>query len=144
MAQKEADKIYGTSKIFNHPAKLQSFSEGKIAPPIYVRVKPTNVCNHHCYYCAYDSNSPSGVDRTLQLPKEKAMEILDDFKEMGVKAVTYSGGGEPLVYPHIIEMMKKTLDYGIDLSMITNGQNLNGEKAELLAKAKWIRISFLQ
>ena len=61
---------------------------------------------------------------------------------MGVKAVTFSGGGEPLVYPHIVEAMQGVLDAGIDLSIITNGQLLKGERAEVLAQAKWVRISF--
>jgi MoaA/NifB/PqqE/SkfB family radical SAM enzyme len=79
--------------------------------------------------------------RRDELSKEKLFEILDDFKEIGVKAITYSGGGEPLVHPNIIEVMQKTLDYGIDLSIITNGQKLNGEYAEILTRAKWVRIS---
>ncbi len=132
---------YGIKKIFRHPKKLQSFLEDNVAPPIYVRIKPTNKCNHHCYYCAYDLNSPIKIDRTAELPREKMMEILSDFKDMEVKAVTYSGGGEPLIYPHIVETMRKTLDYGIDLSIITNGQSLDGKKADILTQAKWVRIS---
>ena len=131
MVQESISKIYETSKIFRHPYKLQSLLEGKVTAPIYVRVKPTNRCNHHCFYCAYDSNSPIKIDRTLEIPCEKMMEILADFKNMGVKAVTFSGGGEPLIYPHIEETMEKTLDYGIDLSIITNGQKLNNKRAEL-------------
>jgi len=38
------------------------------------------------------------------------LEILSDFKEMGVKAITFSGGGEPLIYSHIEEVMKKALE----------------------------------
>ena len=56
--------------------------------------------------------------------------------------MTFSGGGEPLVYPYIVETMQKVLEAGIDLSIITNGQLLKGERAEVLAKAKWVRISF--
>lgn len=56
--------------------------------------------------------------------------------------MTFSGGGEPLVYPHIVETMQRVLDAGIDLSIITNGQLLKDERAEVLAKAKWVRISF--
>ena len=37
--------------------------------------------------------------------------------------------------------MQKTLDLGIDLSIITNGQELCGKKAEILSNAKWVRIS---
>ncbi|VVB78753.1 Coenzyme PQQ synthesis protein E [uncultured archaeon] len=138
-----ANKQYGKLKIVWHPEKLVSFAEERITAPIYVRLKPTNVCNHHCYYCSYepDFNDIREVSRRDELPREKIMEILDDFKDMGVRAVTYSGGGEPLVYPHITETLEKTLRYGIDLSMITNGQRLNGENAELLKQGKWVRIS---
>lgn len=136
---------YGGLKIIWHPEKLKSLREGKIMAPIYVRIKPTNKCNHRCFYCSYDPDFEYILSERLkredQIPEEKIMEILHDFKEIGVKAVTFSGGGEPLIYPHILEAMKKVLEYGIDLSIITNGQNLKGEIAEVLAQAKWVRIS---
>ena len=62
------------------------------------------------------------------LDKNKLFEILDDFKDLDVKAITYSGGGEPLLYPYITEVLKKTKDNGIDLSIITNGQLLKDDK----------------
>lgn len=138
---------YGSIKIVWHPDKLNALRKQEITAPIYVRIKPTNKCNHRCFYCSYDPGIEipnvlsGGFVRNNEIPREKMMEILDDFRDIGVKAVTFSGGGEPLVYPYIIETMKKCLEYGIDLSMITNGQLLNGERAELLSKAKWVRIS---
>ena len=41
------------------------------------------------------------------IPKDKMMEIIDDLVEMKVKAVTFSGGGEPFCYPHFTETLKK-------------------------------------
>jgi sulfatase maturation enzyme AslB (radical SAM superfamily) len=134
--------VYADSKLAFHKKKLEDLTKGKISAPIYVRVKPTNVCNHKCFYCGYEEDiRRNNMDRISSIPFEKMMEILSDFKDMGVKAVTYSGGGEPLVYPHIVETMKRTLENNIDLSIITNGQKLEGENAELLTKAKWVRIS---
>ena len=72
---------------------------------------------------------------------EKMLEVLDDLECIGVKAVTYSGGGEPLLHKHIVKIMERTLENGIDLSIITNGQRLNGDRAKVLAKAKWVRVS---
>ena len=137
------ETVYNNSKLAFHKSKLESFIEGNIMAPIYVRVKPTNYCNHHCFYCAYDSWNPIVKEqgRNAQLPLAKMMEILSDFKEMGIKAVTYSGGGEPLVYPHIVEALEKTLEYGIELSIITNGQKLKNQRAELLKQAQWVRVS---
>jgi len=138
-------KKYGGLKIIWHPDKLRDLKEGRISPPIYVRIKPTNQCNHRCFYCSYDPSFEYVLSERLkredEIPQEKMMEILDNFKEMGVKAITFSGGGEPLIYPHITEAMKKAHDYGIDLSIITNGQNLEGEKAEILKDARWVRVS---
>lgn len=139
------ENVYSISKLAFHKDKIESLAKGEVSAPIYVRVKPTNRCNHACYYCSYVSENDCPVSETMnfrdEIPKEKMMEILQDFKEMGVKAVTYSGGGEPLVHPDIAEIMQKTLDLGIDLSIITNGQELNGKKAEVLKNAKWVRIS---
>lgn len=135
---------YSILKIFHHPEKLKSFVSGKVSAPLYVRIKPTNTCCHNCFYCVYNpwfSSIHPESNRSDSIPREKMLEVLNDLKEMGVKAVTFSGGGEPLTYPHIIETLKIILDSKIQLSMITNGQNLKGEAAELLANANWIRVS---
>lgn len=143
---------YSIHKIAWFPKKLEALAAGKVTAPIYVRIKPTNVCNMDCWWCIY-KHSFSGMhelspDRetdyhgtVAQLPKEKLWEIIEDLAEMGVKAVTFSGGGEPLMHPAITEIMQHTLDLGIDLSIITNGQLLTGPRAEILGRGKWVRVS---
>jgi MoaA/NifB/PqqE/SkfB family radical SAM enzyme len=54
----------------------------------------------------------------------------------------FSGGGEPLVYPEIVSALRKVRERNIDLAIITNGQLLSGERADMLAGAKWVRVSF--
>ena len=134
---------YSNLKIFHHQDTLNRLEKGERCNPLYIRIKPTNLCNHNCYYCHYknpyltlDEYNPNDC-----IPHDKMMEIVDDMRKMKVKAVTFSGGGEPLVYPYIEETMEKILEAGIDLSIITNGSLLTGRKAEILAKAKWVRIS---
>ncbi len=147
MLKKNIEQKYGGLKMVWHADKLASIKDDIITAPICVRVKPTNKCDHRCFYCSYDPEAESknilsnNIKRDDEIPFDKMMEILDDFKEIGVKSITYSGGGEPLTYPNFEKVLEKTLQNGIDLSIITNGQKLNGEKAELLAKAKWVRIS---
>ena len=60
------------------------------------------------------------------MPKAKALELIEDLATMGTKAVTFSGGGEPLLHKDIVEIMTKTVSSGLDLSIITNGQLLAG------------------
>jgi MoaA/NifB/PqqE/SkfB family radical SAM enzyme len=139
------EKNLNNYKIVWHQGKLNDLREGKISSPICVRVKPTNKCNHNCFYCAYKSEISGVHDNANQrdeIPGKKMIEILNNFKEMGVKSVIYSGGGEPLVYPQISETIERTIDLGLDFAMITNGQNLEGKVSKLLAgNALWVRIS---
>lgn len=139
------ENVYNTTRLAFHKEKLEALARGEVTAPIHARVKPTNRCDHNCFYCSYDPEFgyilSERLNRRDEIPKDKMMQILDDFKDIGVKAVTFSGGGEPLVYPHIEDALRKTLENKIDLSIITNGQKLSGKKAELLAQAKWVRIS---
>jgi MoaA/NifB/PqqE/SkfB family radical SAM enzyme len=136
---------YSDLKLLHFPDKLKSFRDGVITAPIYVRVKPINVCNHSCWWCCYHSPDVSQMHRDMEsrdvIPTPKLMEILDDFYSMGVKAVTFSGGGEPLLHRDIVPVMARALQLGIDLSIITNGSMLSGARAEVLYRAKWVRVS---
>ncbi len=143
---------YSAHKIVWFHEKMESFAKGTITAPIYVRVKPTNACNHSCFFCVYKPSfsgmhelSPDREDswqgEVAQLKTLKLLELLHDFDTIGVKAVTYSGGGEPLMHPDIVSVMERTLELDIDLSIITNGQALNGARANVLRHAKWVRVS---
>lgn len=140
--------LYSNLKIFHFKEKLDSLPpEGdNILPPIHVRIKPTNLCCHNCKYCAYGKSnleqfSKDEVKR-VSIPRDKMMEIADDIIKIGVKAVTFSGGGEPLVYPYLIEAVKRLAGAGVKLSTLTNGALLKGEIARLFAlHGTWIRIS---
>lgn len=139
--------IYSRYKIFHYQEKLDSLprSVGEIKPPVHIRIKPTNVCNHNCWYCAYRSdNLQLGQDMVERdyIPLEKMMEIIDDCAEMGVKAVTFSGGGEPLVYRYMKETVRALAAHNISFASLSNGSRLTGEVAELFAEhATWLRIS---
>ena len=134
---------YSNLKIFHHAELLQKLKCGERVAPIYVRIKPTNICNENCYYCHYKNSylDLGNYRPNDSIPREKMLEIIDDLAEIGTKAVTFSGGGEPTVYPYIDETMERVLEKGIDLSIITNGVTLRGRTAELLGHAKWVRIS---
>ena len=116
-------------------------------PPVHIRIKPTNVCNHSCRYCAYRVENlkmfskDTGHNRKF-IRKAKMMEILDDAIAMGVKAITFSGGGEPFSYPYLLDAARKLFEAGVKFSAITNGSLLQGEAARTFAlRGTWIRIS---
>ncbi len=134
-------------KVFHYPEKLASLppEADKITAPLHVRLKPTNSCNQHCYYCSYmnqDMQIGKHMKKQDRIPWEKMEQILDDCESIGVKAITLTGGGEPLFYPHITETLQKLSDSELSFAMLTNGSLLKGKPSELLAhNATWVRIS---
>jgi MoaA/NifB/PqqE/SkfB family radical SAM enzyme len=143
MASKETP--YSNIKIFAHPDKIEALKNRQRTSPLFVLINPTNICNHRCYYCSYADDFLGVRDSVVpndQIPWPKMQEVLADIVSMEVKAVIFSGGGEPLIYPEIVSTLQKVRESGIDFAMITNGQLLNGECAEVLTNANWVRISF--
>ena len=139
------DDVYSKVKFLRFREQLEALENGHVAPPVHVRIKPMNPCDHDCWYCAYhDENLQLGnlMEYKDRLPREKMMEIVDDLAEMGVKAVTFSGGGEPLIYPHIAEAANRLGESGIKLATLTNGSHLHEDIAEAFARyGTWIRVS---
>ena len=106
-------ELYSKFKIFHFKEKIDSLPKNlqEITPPVYVRIKPTNACGHNCWYCAYKAdNLQLGKDMSVRdkIPKDKMMEIIDDLEEMKVKAVTFSGGGDPFYYPYFLKLKQTT------------------------------------
>lgn len=137
--------VYADSKVFHFPQKLLALREGRLTAPIHVRLKPTNRCNHRCSYCCYrnpDLFLGQQMVQTDEIPVPKMRRIVADMIEMGVRAVTFSGGGEPLCYGGIIETVQTLCGAGVKVAMLTNGSLLEGPAAETLARqAAWVRIS---
>lgn len=144
---KHMRNLYSKIKIFHFKEKIDSLPRAiaEILPPIHIRIKPTNVCNHNCWYCAYRAeNLQLGQDMVARdyIPRAKMMEIINDMSEMGVKSITFSGGGEPLCYPYLIEAIKKLSQTSVKFAALTNGAKLQGELAEIFAYyGSWLRIS---
>lgn len=124
---------------------MKDLSDGVLSAPIHIRIKPTNKCNHNCYYCCYrnkDLYLSQLFNETDEIRWGNMKDIIADLSCMKVKAVTFSGGGEPLFYPYISETIDALTAAGIKVAVLTNGSLLNGRVAEVLSeKATWIRIS---
>jgi MoaA/NifB/PqqE/SkfB family radical SAM enzyme len=134
-------------KIFHFKDKVDSLPRDvdTILPPLHIRIKPINACNHSCRYCAYRADSLQlGKDMRISdsIPRDKMMEITEDIIDMGVKGVTFSGGGEPLFYPHLADVLRRLVDSPVKFATLTNGGLLQGEVAEMFAHSgSWVRVS---
>jgi MoaA/NifB/PqqE/SkfB family radical SAM enzyme len=140
-------KKYSSLKIFHFPEKIRSLppENPEVRPPLHIRLKPTNFCNHACSYCAYrqpDTQIGQDMNERDFIPWEVMEGFLEDIAAMGVQAVTLSGGGEPLCYPFIDRTLGKLAATDIRFAMLTNGSLLSGKAADLLAAfGSWVRVS---
>jgi MoaA/NifB/PqqE/SkfB family radical SAM enzyme len=147
---------YSPFKIIHHPDKIAALREGEQIVPAQVSIIPSALCNHDCGFCAYrmsgySSNQlfTSGAELASfgtnnpnrMMPFEKAMETIADCAEMGVKAIQITGGGEPTVHPHILEIFQSIAAHGMEAAMVTNGALLRSELRLALTRASWCRIS---
>jgi sulfatase maturation enzyme AslB (radical SAM superfamily) len=136
--------VYSALKVFGFPEHARA--PGAVpAAPLHVRIKPVNACNERCWYCAYrldDLSLGSGMDLHHRIPPAKMAEIVDDLIALEVKAVTFSGGGEPLIYGPLAETVVRLAGGGIKIGCLTNGVALRGDVAAALAEhATWVRVS---
>ena len=138
-------RLYSNLKFLGHRGHLDALRERRVVAPVHIRIKPFNHCNHNCWYCAYRvDNLQLGEDMNVKdvLPTDKMFEIVDDVIDMGVKAVTFSGGGEPLLYKPLPQVVERLATNGIKVASLTNGSNLKGKVADAFAEhGTWIRIS---
>ena len=87
--------VYSHLKPFYFHEKLDSLKNRTITPPLHIRLKPINACNHRCFYCCYRHDSlflGENMNEKDMIPEPKINEIATDMIKCGVKAVTFTGG----------------------------------------------------
>ncbi len=130
---------FNALKVFRHMDRVCDLMKGKKMFPISVDLSVSNFCNQKCVWCYYRGYLESA--RTM-LDKGLLLSLLRELSALGVKGINFTGGGEPLTHPALIEVMEYAHAKGIDVGLITNGVLLNKEKIRRLTRiAKFIRIS---
>lgn len=145
--------MYSQEKILHHKDVLELLRDGKPINPLHVYLVPSDLCNHDCPFCSYriDGYSYNELFHVIEdgeknhnpnrmIPVHKCFEIIDDCREMGVKAIQITGGGEPTLHPDILAILHRINASRIDLGFTTNGMKLRGIEHELM-HAKWVRVS---
>ncbi len=120
------------------PAKLLHnpvIQGGKIVP-YHITMIPTNVCNKDCPECFCHKR-----DRTKELPLGEIKKIVDKVYELGTRAISLSGGGEPDCHPDINHIINYIYNKGMDIALVTNGKNIYKIKDKNLKLFDWIRVS---
>lgn len=82
-------------------------------------------CNYRCIYC-YASENPHRRD---ELTNDEFMDVINQAKELGARKIIVLGG-EPMLYPHIMEMIRYIRSLDLEIELFTNGTNITVPVAE--------------
>jgi len=132
-------KQFSSDKILKHLDRVNCWIRGGNPPPITAELDMTNICNHKCPECVsnYFQNSEKN-----SLSKKLAFRVIKECAEFKVKAIIFTGGGEPLCNINTVSAVKLAKELGLDVGFITNGSLLNNHNMEVLVRhCVWIRIS---
>lgn len=109
------------SKISFFLKEAEQALDNKLTYPVTCEIDPTTICQNQCSFCI---NKESNTASHSILDYNLYADLLPQLKELGVKSITFTGGGEPLLHPKISEMIISAHDLGFELGLITNGIGL--------------------
>ncbi len=144
---------YASDKAAYHPDRLLALKEHRSVAPVHVQLIISDLCNQNCNFCSYRisegfssanfveqlEGGKVNVNPNRQIPKEKCFEILDDCAAMGVKAIQFTGGGEPTAHKDHLAIFQHAQELGLETALVSNGVILRD--VPTYAKMTWIRIS---
>lgn len=123
-------------KLLQNVTVVRNIVEQKIVPPAHVQIIPTNKCNLSCSFC-----SCAEEDRSLEMTRSEAQLVVATLASELTYGVTITGGGEPLLYPHLGYLLELLHFEGIKSGMVTNGLLLPKAETRYLKYLTWCRIS---
>lgn len=147
-------RAYSDHKALWHLDDIKSLRDGHQIVPKQVQLIISDLCSHACSFCAY--RRPDGfsseqfgviedgklnVNPNRMISADKAKEILHDCWDLGVKAIQFTGGGEPTVHPHCIDIFGYAQQLGLETALVSHGNILRPGWECVYPKMSWIRIS---
>jgi len=109
--------------------------------PIVLHIMPTEVCNLRCIFCSVAQRGEEGKLYS-DLTMDQIRYVVEFLKKRGLKAVILSGGGEPIIYPEINELIEYLYQNGLEIGLITNGVLVKDKiKKDNIDKLTWVRVS---
>ena len=123
-------------KFWCWPKQMKDYRLGKPDTIISTHVSPEGSCNLNCSYCSVSNRTKWG---RIPLPVIKA--YIETLMKHGLKAVIITGGGEPLLYPYIDELMFFLKNRRLKVGLITNGTMSRCLTDYSWGKFSWVRVS---
>jgi MoaA/NifB/PqqE/SkfB family radical SAM enzyme len=114
--------------------EFSKYMHGERVPIINVEVSLTNICNAQCEHCFYQSGK---VKKAKYINAADLLAFIMDGERAGLKAVTWTGGGEPTLHPDFFQLIDN-ISYDLDQGLFTNALNKIRYNSYRL---RWIKIT---
>jgi len=113
---------------FSEEEIRQAAAAGRL---LSMEIEFSRACNFRCVYCYLDDHR-AHID---ELSRSEIREVILQAKDLGARKIIILGG-EPSIYPHLIEMLRFLGSQGLEIEMFTNGSGVTAELASVLAEEK--------
>lgn len=125
-------------KILYYLEEVDDLVRGGIVYPVTCEIDLTNRCQLRCEFCIYHNYlDKNRVDLDWNIYKNLLLEM----RKLGVKSITFTGGGEPLLYKQFDKASNLALNHGFEIGLVTNGILIE-KHLPVLQNFKFVRISF--
>jgi MoaA/NifB/PqqE/SkfB family radical SAM enzyme len=98
--------------------------------PLVVDINITNRCNMACSFC-YNADNKTCLEDELNI--DQLCALVDEAA--GHQAGFFLSGGEPLLRPDLLDLVKHIKSHKLPVGLVTNGSLLTAEMADLMASA---------
>ena len=136
---KEGKLILDSHKLSYHYDRVKAWESGERIAPVTVDMALTRACGAMCSFCYAMVQEPQ---ERSNIKTKEALDLLDDFAEVGVKAVSLISDGESTISKAYVPFIQHAAKIGIDVGNATNGWEWEPEKIEqVLPYLTWVRFT---
>ena len=135
----DGELILDSHKLDFHYERVDQWLSGEKIAPVSVDMALTRACGAMCSFCYAMVQEPQ---ERASIKTPQALNLLDDFAEIGVKSVSLISDGESTLSKAYVPFIQHAAANGIDVGNATNGWEWGPEKIEqVLPHLKWVRFT---
>ena len=135
----EGTLVLDSHKLSYHHDRIVEWEAGNKIAPVSVDMALTRSCGAMCQFC-YAMVQESQERRSITV--KDSLNLLDDFKEIGVRGVSLISDGESTLSPAYVPFIEHAADIGIDVGNATNAWDWGPEKVDrILPHMSWVRFT---
>jgi MoaA/NifB/PqqE/SkfB family radical SAM enzyme len=136
---KAGELILDSHKLSHHYDRIEAWENGEKIAPVSVDMALSRACGAMCSFCYAMIQEPQ---ERASIKTKDALNLLDDFAEVGIKSVSLVSDGESTLSKAYVPFIQHASKLGIDVANATNGWEFEKEKIDqVLPHMTWIRFT---